>query len=83
MPKNKRSDPAGTKKILAAATTGNPEPVYDLAICAAMGWTADQLAAQPTRFIERLGLYLDALARERVREQRRAEEKIRRMSMRP
>ncbi|MCW4012854.1 MAG: hypothetical protein NWF07_07660 [Candidatus Bathyarchaeota archaeon] len=83
MPTNKRSDPTRTKKILAAATTGNPDTVYDLAICAAMGWTADQLHAQPTRFIERLGLYLDALARERQREQRRTEEKIRRMSTRP
>ena len=83
MPTNKRSDPARTKKILAAATTGNPTHVYDLAICAAMGWTADQLDQQPTRFIERLGTYLDALSRERSREQHRTMEKIRRMSKKP
>jgi hypothetical protein len=82
MPKNKRGDRRGAKKILAAATTGKADNVFDLAICAAMGWTADQLANQPAAFIERLGLYLDALARERQREQRRAEERIRRMGAR-
>ena len=80
LPKNQRGDHRRKKKILAAATQGTIE---DLAICTAMGWTAEQLQAQPARFIERLTLYLDALAREREREQRRHLEQLRRLGLKP
>ena len=56
--------------------------LMDVAICATMGWTADMLERQPVRFIERLSIYLDALARERDREARRVEEKLRSMGIR-
>lgn len=81
LPKNQRSDHRRKKKILAAATQGNT--IEDLAICTAMGWTAEQLQEQPARFIERLALYLDALARERIREQRRHLEQLRRLGLKP
>ena len=81
LPKNKRSDHRRKKKILAAATQGTTNE--DLAICAAMGWTADMLHAQPARFIERLVLYLDASARERERMNRRNMEQLRRLGIKP
>ena len=81
LPRNQRGDHRRKKKILAAATQGNPDE--DLAICVAMGWTADMLHAQPARFIERLVIYLDALAREREREQRRHLEQLRRLGIKP
>jgi hypothetical protein len=57
-----------------------PSPLLDdVAICATMGWTSDELAAQPARFVERLGVYLGALADEREREGRRLEEELRRL----
>lgn len=51
----------------------------DVAICHAMGWTADQLYSQPARFVERLTLYLQTLEGVRVREGRRLEDEIRRI----
>ena len=59
---------------------GKPSPLLeDVAICAQMGWTSDELAAQPARFVERLGVYLGAVADTREREGRRLEEELRRL----
>jgi len=44
-----------------------------------MGWTSDELDAQPARFVERLGVYLGAVADEREREGRRLEDELRRL----
>jgi len=59
---------------------GKPSPLLeDVAICAQMGWTSDELEAQPARFVERLGVYLGAVADEREREGRRLEDELRRL----
>jgi len=44
-----------------------------------MGWTCEELMAQPARFVERLGVYLGAVADAREREGRRLEEELRRL----
>ncbi len=44
-----------------------------------MGWTWEELNAQPARFVERLGVYLGALVDEREREGRRLEDEFRRL----
>ena len=54
----------------------------DVALCAAMGWTSDELTAQPARFVERLGVYLEAVADVRAREERRLEDELRRLTRR-
>lgn len=59
---------------------GKPSPyLEDVAICATMGWTSDELMAQPARFVERLGVYLGAVEDAREREGRRLEEELRRL----
>ena len=59
---------------------GKPSPLLeDVAICATMGWTSDELAAQPAQFVERLGVYLGAVADVREREGRRLEDELRRL----
>ena len=59
---------------------GKPSPhLDDVAICAQMGWTSDELDAQPARFVERLGVYLGAVADAREREGRRLEDELRRL----
>jgi len=59
---------------------GKPSPhLEDVALCAQMGWTSDELAAQPARFVERLGVYLGAVADTREREGRRLEDELRRL----
>ncbi len=47
-----------------------------------MGWTREELTAQPARFVERLGVYLEALTDERDREERRFEDELRRLTRR-
>ena len=62
---------------------GKPSPLLDdVANCAIMGWTSDELTAQPARFVERLGVYLEAFADERAREERRLEDELRRLTRR-
>ena len=62
---------------------GKPSPLLDdVALCATMGWTSDELTAQPARFVERLGVYLETLADERDREERRLEDELRRLTRR-
>ena len=39
----------------------------------------EELMAQPARFVERLGVYLEAAADAREREQRRLEDELRRL----
>ncbi len=57
---------------MAAATSGRLDRwVEDLALCWAMGWTAEELGRQPARFVERLGLFLGALALAEKRAARR------------
>jgi hypothetical protein len=47
-----------------------------------MGWTCGELNAQPARFVERLGFYLESIADERAREERRLEDDLRRLTRR-
>ena len=62
---------------------GKPSPLLDdVALCATMGWTSDELTAQPARFVERLGVYLEAVADARAREERRLEDELRRLTRR-
>jgi translation elongation factor EF-1beta len=57
-----------------------PEPLLDdVALCVQMGWTWEQMQRQPVRFVERLQIYLGAVADKQGREQRRLEEEIERL----
>ena len=47
-----------------------------------MGWTYEELNAQPARFVDRLGVYLETIADERAREERRLEDELRRLTRR-
>ena len=59
---------------------GKPEPLLDdVSLCVQMGWTYEELMAQPARFVERLRVYLDALGDLQERERRRLEEEIDRL----
>ncbi|MFH2111214.1 MAG: hypothetical protein ABIJ47_08155 [Candidatus Bathyarchaeota archaeon] len=59
---------------------GKPSPLTeDVALCVATGWTLDQLAVQPAVFVERLGVYLEAVAGVQDREKRRLEEELNRL----
>ena len=59
------------------------EPLLDdVSLCVQMSWTWDELMRQPVRFVERLRVYMDALADRELRERQRLDdeiEKIRRM----
>jgi hypothetical protein len=59
-----------------AVKRGRGAGVEDVAICAATGWTWQELEAQPARFVARLAAYLSAVADAQSRE---AEEGLRRM----
>jgi len=60
---------------------GKPSPLLDdVALCAVMGWTHDELNAQPARFVERLGVYLETMADARSREERRLKDELRRLT---
>ena len=62
---------------------GKPSPLLDdVALCVTMGWTHGELTAQPARFVERLGVYLETIADERDREGRRLEDELRRLTRR-
>ena len=54
----------------------------DVALCVTMGWTFEELVAQPARFVERLGVYLETVADVRDREERRLEDELRRLTRR-
>lgn len=57
-----------------------PSPLLDdVSICYVMGWTLDQLQQQPSRFIDRLSVYLETLGNERKREDIRLEDEIRKL----
>jgi len=57
-----------------------PEPLLDdVALCVQMGWTHDELLRQPSRFVEKLRVYLDALGDKQGREQRRLEDELERI----
>ena len=57
-----------------------PEPLLDdVALCVQMGWTHGELLRQPSRFVEKLRVYLDALGDRQGREQRRLEDELERM----
>jgi hypothetical protein len=60
-----------------------PEPLLDdVSLCVQMGWTHDELMRQPARFVEKLRVYLDAIADRQDRERRRLEEEIERLRRR-
>ena len=62
---------------------GKPEPLLDdVSLCVQMGWTHEELIAQPARFVERLRVYLDALGDRQERERRRLEEEFDRLRRR-
>ncbi|MBN2335953.1 hypothetical protein JXL21_10385 [Candidatus Bathyarchaeota archaeon] len=62
---------------------GKPSPLLDdVALCVSMGWTYEELVAQPARFVERLGVYLETLADARDREERRLEDELRSLTRR-
>jgi len=44
-----------------------------------MGWTWEELQHQPTRFLERLRIYLGSLEDMQRREERKLEEELKRM----
>ena len=59
---------------------GKPEPLLDdVSLCIQMGWTHGELMEQPSRFVERLLVYLDALGDRQERERRRLDEEIDRL----
>ncbi|TET72078.1 hypothetical protein E3J39_03315 [Candidatus Bathyarchaeota archaeon] len=59
---------------------GKAEPLLDdVSLCVQMGWTHEALMKQPTRFVERLRVYLNAVGDKQVREQRRLKEDIDRL----
>jgi len=63
-----------------AVKRGKPSPLTgDVALCLAMGWTHGELMAQPAGFVERLGVYLEAVASVQDRERRRFEEELDRL----
>ena len=65
---------------MEAVRRGKPSPLTgDVALCLATGWTLNQLEAQPARFVERLGIYLEAAADMQERERRRLEEELGRL----
>lgn len=56
------------------------EPLLDdVSLCVQMGWTHDELMRQPSRFVEKLQIYLDVVGDRQAREQRRLEDEIRKM----
>ena len=60
-----------------------PEPLIDdVALCVQMGWTHGELMRQPARFVEKLQIYLDALADKQDQERHRLKEEIERMRRR-
>jgi len=59
---------------------GKPEPLLDdVALCVQMGWTHDELLQQPSRFVEKLRVYLGVLGDQQDREQRRLEDELDRL----
>lgn len=57
-----------------------PEPLLDdVSLCVQMGWTREELLRQPTRFVEKLRIYLDAVGDKQAREQRRLEDELRQL----
>lgn len=59
------------------------EPLLDdVSLCVQMGWTHEELLGQPARFVEKLRIYLDAVANKQDRERRRLEEEIERLRRR-
>ena len=68
------------KKIIEAVRRGKPSPLTDdVTLCVTMGWTLDQLVSQPAEFVERLSVYLEAVAGMQDRERRRLEEELGRL----
>lgn len=49
----------------------------DVALCVHLGWTHAELMSQPSRFIERLIIYVNTAADQQQREQQRLEDEIR------
>lgn len=68
---------------MAAVKREKPEPLLDdVALCAQTGWTLHELRAQPARFIEKLSIYLNAVADRSRAEERRLEDELRTAGMR-
>jgi len=69
--------------MVEAVKRGKPSPLLDdVALCVTMGWTLEELQAQPARIVDRLGVYLEAAADVREREERRLEDELRRLTRR-
>jgi len=56
------------------------EPLLeDVLICLNTGWTYEQLLMQPSKFIEKLKIYLTTTSDLQIRERKRFEEELRRL----
>ncbi len=63
-----------------AVLRGKPDPILnDVVLCVSMGWTFDELQAQPARFIEMLSVYLEATATQNDARARQVEAQIDRL----
>jgi hypothetical protein len=52
--------------------------IDDVSLCVQMGWTLEELQAQPVRFIKKLQVYLGTISELQERESRRLEEELHR-----
>lgn len=56
-----------------------PEPLLeDIVLCLQTGWTWNDLQAQPAQFVERMRIYLWAVAEKQRQESQQAENDLRR-----
>ena len=56
-----------------------PEPLLeDITLCLQTGWSLTEMETQPAQFVERMRIYLWALAEKQRRENQKAENDLRR-----
>lgn len=54
-----------------------PEPLIDdVALCAVLGWTWEELMKQPERFVQKMRIYLNTQGRKAELEQERVKREI-------
>lgn len=60
-----------------AVKRGKPEPLLDdVLLCLQTGWTYQELSRQPSRFVEKVRIYLNAENRRRLREAERMRDEL-------
>lgn len=68
---------------MLAVKRGAPDPlVDDVSLCVQLGWTHEELMAQPARFIDRVKVYLNTVANIQRKETEHLEEELRRHNWR-